>query len=193
MLVKFTNQENLLFSHDDLSQYKHLADLYLFFLKQQTRCELFYWKSAGVFALATFLFLILEWRGTIPNAWLGILIVGVGCLLIFTQNARMDFGYGIKAAACVEKGLPIEKKFGQLPKIFQIFEENIISSYRGHLLSRLLPIGLIGVITTGVGALWSAKVSVWLSGSLLISSIFALSLVARRYIKAAKKVFLKID
>ena len=154
MKVNFPKEGDNLSPKDAFIAYGHLSDTHLYYLKQQSNCEFFYWKGAGIFFLASQASFILHDNGMIPSALFGILIVGLGCLLIFTQNIRMDFEYGIKVGACVEKGLCIEKKYDYPVKIFSILEDNKLLTYRGNLLSRLFPMGLIGLATTGAGRFW---------------------------------------
>lgn len=190
MQVNFPKEGGDLSPKDAFIAYSHLSDIHLYFLKQQSNCEFFYWKGAGIFFLASLASFILHDNGLIQSALFGVLIVGVGCLLIFTQNIRTDFEYGIKAAACVGKGLCIEKKYDYPVKLFSILENNKLIAYRGNLLSRLFPMGLIGLATTGAGTLLALKVAVWLAVVVAALSITILYLAARSYIKTVRKILL---
>lgn len=175
---------------DAFIAYSQLTDQYLHFLKQQSNCEFFYWKGAGIFFLASLPSFILYDTGIIPSALIGVLPVGVGCLLFLTQYVRMDFDYGIKAATCVKKGLQLEMNHDFTPKLFNIFEDNKWIAYQGNLLSRLLPMGLIGLATTGAGTFLALQMAEWLAVVVAAFSITVLGLGARFYIKRARKIIL---
>ncbi len=189
-IVEFPKEEDSLSPDDAFIAYTHLADKHLYFLKKQSNCEFFYWNGAGIFFLATLAAFILHDKGIIPSALIGVLIAGLGCLLIFIQNIRMDFQYGIMAAVCVKKGLRIEKKRDYPARLFSIYEDNKLIIYRGNLLSRLAPMGLIGLATTGAGTLLALKAGAWLAIIVAAFSITVLSIAAHSYIKTVRKILL---
>ena len=178
-------------SKDAFSAYSRLTDQYLHFLRQQSNGEFFYWQGAGIFFLAALVSFILYDTSIIPSALIGILSVGVGCLLIFSRYIRADFKYGTKATICVKQGLHLEKNHDFTPKLFSIFEDNKWIAYRGNVLSRLFPIGLIGLATTGAGILLALKVTVWLAVIVAAFSSSVLCLAARSYVKTARKILLE--
>ncbi|MGH2612105.1 MAG: hypothetical protein ACRDFB_03535 [Rhabdochlamydiaceae bacterium] len=135
-------------------------------------------------------FFFLQGKGFVPSPFIGIVLAGVGVLLMLLQNMRMDFEYGVKAAACVEKGLRIEKKHDYPAKLFSIFENNKLVAYRGNLLSRLFPTGLIGLATGGAATLLSMKIGTWLTVVVAVLSIAFLYMAVRLYIKTARKILL---
>ena len=49
MMVKFPDKVANLSPQDAFFAYNHLADYHLHYLKLQSKCEFFYWKSAGIF------------------------------------------------------------------------------------------------------------------------------------------------
>ncbi len=190
MTINFPKEEENLSPKDAFIAYKHLADYHLHFLKQQSNCEFFYWKGLGAFFLLSMGLFVLHNRGFAPSPFIGIAFIGVGFLLLLAQNMRTDFEYGIKAASCVEKGLRIEKRFDYPAKIFSIFEDNKSIAYRGNLLSRLFPMGLIGLAAASAGTSLAAEVSTWLAISVAVASVVILSMAARSYIKTARKILL---
>lgn len=190
MTIKFPKEEENVSPKDTFSAYQHLVDYHLYFLKQQSKCEFFYWKGLGAFFLLSVAFFILQDHGFVHSPFIGIVVVGVGFLLILAQNMRIDFEYGIKAATCVDKGLRIEKRYDYPAKLFSIFEDNKLIVYRGNLLSRLCPMGLIGLAAASAGTFLAAEVSTWLAVTVAILSIGTLSIAARSYIKIARKILI---
>lgn len=190
MTINFPKEEENLSPKDAFIAYKHLADYHLHFLKQQSNCEFFYWKGLGAFFLLSMGLFVLHNRGFAPFPFIGIAFIGVGFLLLLAQNVRIDLEYGIKAASCVEKGLCIEKRFDYPAKIFSIFEDNKSIAYRGNLLSRLFPMGLIGLAAASAGTFLAAEVSTWLALFVAVASVVILSMAARSYIKTARKILL---
>jgi hypothetical protein len=190
MTINFPREEEDLSPKDGFIAYKNLADYHLHFLKQQSKCEFFYWKGLGAFFLLSMGLFVLHDHGFAFSPFLGISFIGISFLLLLAQNMRIDFEYGIKAAACVEKGLRIEKRFDYPAKIFSIFEDNKLVVYRGNLLSRLFPMGLIGLASASAGTFLAAEVSAWLAISIAVVSVVILSIAARSYIKTARKILL---
>ncbi len=192
MTINFSKEDENLSPAEAFVAYQHLSDYHLHFLKQQSKCEFFYWKGLGAFFLICMALVILHNRGFAFSPLFGITFISVSFLLLLAQNMRMDFEYGIKAAACVEKGLRIERRLDYAAKIFSIFEDNKLTIYRGNLLSRLLPMGLIGLATATAGMLLAIEVNVWLAVAVAIFSVIILSIAARSYIKTAKKILLGV-
>lgn len=190
MTINFPKEEESLSPKDAFIAYKHLADYHLHFLKQQSDCEFFYWKGLGGFFLLSMGLFVLRNRGFALSPFIGIAFIGVSFLLLLAQNMRMDFEYGIKAAACLEKGLRVEKRFDYPAKLFSIFEDNKLIVYRGNLLSRLSPMGLIGLAAASAGTFLAIEVSIWLAVAVAAFSIVILSIAARLYIKTARKILL---
>jgi len=175
MRISFPKEEENLSPRDAFIAYEHFADYHLHFLKQQSSYEFFYWKGLGVFFVLSMGLFILRNYGFVISPFMGISFIGLGFLLVLARSMRMDFEYGVKAAACAEKGLLIEKKFDYPVKLFSIFEENKLISYRGYLLSRLFSTGLIGLATTIAG---------------MLSAIELSALLAVIYVKTARKILL---
>lgn len=190
MTINFPQEEENLSPKDAFIAYKHLADYHLHFLKQQSKCEFFYWKGLGVFFLLSMGLFVLHNRGFAFSPFIGITFIGVSFLSLLAQYVRVDFEYGIKAASCVEKGLRIEKKFDYPAKIFTIFEDNKLVVYRGNLLSRLFPMGLIGLAAASAGTFLAVQVNAWLAVAVAIFSTAVLSIAARSYVRTAKKIIL---
>ena len=188
MTINFTKKEENLSPNEAFMVYKHLADYHLHLLKQQSKCEFFYWKALGVFFLLSMGLFILHNRGFALSPFIGITLIGVVFLLLFAQNMRIDFEYGRKAASSIEKGLRIEKRFNYPAKLFSIFEENKLNAYRANLLSRFFPIGLIGLPAAGAGMLLAIEVSARLAFAVAFFSIIILSIATRSYIKTTKKI-----
>lgn len=182
MAINFPREEDDMPPAEAFMAYKQLVDYHLYFLKQQSKCEFFYWKGLGIF--------FLQGKALVLHPFIGIVLTGVGILLMFLQNMRMDFEYGIKAEACVGKGLRIEKKYDYPAKLFSIFEDNKLIVYRGNLLTRLFPMGLIGLAAACAGTILVAGVSTWLAISVAAVFVFILSMAARSYIKTARKILL---
>jgi len=172
MAINFHKEEDLS-PESAFMAYKQLVDYHLYFLKQQSKCEF-----------------LLQGKGFVLSPFIGIVLTGVGVLLMLLQNMRMDFEYGVKAAACVEKGLRIQKKHDYPAKLFSIFEDNKLVAYRGNLLSRLFPTGLIGLATGGAATLLAMKIGTWLTVAVVVLSLVSLCISARLYIKIARKILL---
>ena len=152
--------------------------------------RVFLLKSLGVFFVLSLGFLILKDYAFVFSPFIGIIFAGVGILLILMQNIRMDFEYGIQAASFVEQGLNIEKTFEDPPRIFQIFEDNKLLSYRGNLVSRLFPMGLITLGTGAAGVILALKISAWLGVLVVIIALLAMYAGARSYLKTTRKIML---
>jgi hypothetical protein len=114
-MINFPKEEESISPQDTFLAYKNLVDSHLHFLKRQSNCEFFYWKGLGVFCLLSIGLFVLHNRGFALSPFIGVAFVGVVFLLLLAQNTRVDFEYGMKAAACVEKGLRIEKSSIILP------------------------------------------------------------------------------
>lgn len=142
--------------------HKHLIDYHLHFLKLQSKCEFYYWKRVGIFFTLSFAFLILKDYFFGFSPLIGIGVVGIGTLLLVANTVRMDFEYGIQAATCIEKGLKIEEKIDSFPRLFWPYDNNKLMAYRGNLISRLFPIGIIALCTAIAGAILALKISIWL-------------------------------
>ena len=191
MKINFSKEAESLSPGEAFIAYQHLADCHLHFLKQQSKCEFFYWKGLGAFFLTSLVPFFLHNRGFAFSPLFEIVFIGVSFLLLLAQNIRMDFEYGIQAAACVEKGLRIERKLDCVPKVFSIFEDNKWVMYRGNLLSRLLPMGLIGLTAASAGTLLAIEVNAWLAVAIAIFSIILLSIAARSYVRTVQKIILR--
>jgi hypothetical protein len=190
MTIKFPKEEESFSPQDAHIAYKHLVDYHLHFLKLQSKCEFFYWKLMGVFFLSLMAAFILRDKGIISDPLVAISIVGVGCLLVFAQNIRMDLEYAVSAASCVEKGLLIEDKYAYPARLFRIFEDNKTLTYRGNLLSRAVPFAFIGLATLLGGSILAKNIGMWLSVIVSVSLIFVLFTSARFYIKNIRKIVL---
>lgn len=190
MTINFPKEEENLSPKDAFIAYEQLVGYHLYFLKQQSKCEFFYWKGLGVFFLLSMGLFVLHGRGFPLSPFIGIAFIGASFLLLLAQSMRTDFEYGIKAAACVEKGLRIEKRFDYPAKLFSIFEDNKLIAYRGNLLSRLFPMGLIGLAAACAGTILAAGVNSWLAVAAAVFSATVLSIAARSYVKTAKKIIL---
>lgn len=190
MTIKFPKEEESFSPQDAHIAYKHLVDYHLHFLKLQSKCEFFYWKLMGVFFLSLMAAFILRDKGIISDPLVAISIVGVGCLLVFAQNIRMDLEYAVSAASCVEKGLLIEDKYAYPARLFRIFEDNKTLTYRGNLLSRAVPFAFIGLATLLGGFILAKNIGMWLSVIVSVSLIFVLFTSARFYIKNIRKIVL---
>jgi hypothetical protein len=192
MTIKFPKEEESFSPQDAHIAYKHLVDYHLHFLKQQSKCEFFYWKLMGVFFLSIMGAFILRDKGIIVDPLVAISIVGIGCLLVFAQNVRMDLEYAVSAASCVERGLLIEDKYAYPARLFRIFEDNKTITYRGNLLSRAVPFAFIGIATLVAGAVLAEKVGMW--AAITVASLIAIGLwlFAKHYVKMVRKVVLGV-
>jgi len=190
MTIKFPKEEESFSPQDAHIAYKHLVDYHLHFLKLQSKCEFFYWKLMGVFFLSIMGAFILRDKGIIADPLITISIVGVGCLLVFAQNVRMDLEYAVSAASCIERGLLIEDKYAYPARLFRIFEDNKTLTYRGNLLSRSVPFAFIGLSTLVGGSILAKNIGMWLSVIVCASLIFILFISARFYIKNIRKIVL---
>ena len=182
-------KEESLLQNSSFISYQNLANYHLYLLKQQSKCEAFYWKGAGVFFLFILLFFSLKHYNLVSFPFIGIVLCGIGILLLLAQNMRMDFEYGIQADCCVEKGVGLEKDQELLPSIFKIFRDNKLVTYRGNLISRLVPMGLIGFITSYVSVILALKVVLWLAFSVAIFSTILLLIGIGFYIRTARRIF----
>ena len=182
-------KEESLLQNSSFISYQNLANYHLYLLKQQSKCEAFYWKGAGVFFLFILLFFSLKHYNLVSFPFIGIVLCGIGILLLLAQNMRMDFEYGIQTENCVEKGIELEKNQELLPCIFKIFRDNKLITYRGNLISRLVPMGLIGFITSYVSVILALKVVLWLAFSVAIFSTILLLIGISFYIRTARKIF----
>ena len=190
MRVNFPEVKDHLPSDTTLFRYKHLAELHLFLFKQRS-IAVPMGDCAGFFLLTAFICFLLQAREIIPNAFVGILIAGVGFLLLSVSNLRIDVEYGIMAAAYAEKGASIEKKYDTHARLFGIFEDNKSIAYRGSLLSRLFPMSIIGLVTIIAGTILAMKVCTWLAIVIVLISLFGMHTGARSYIKIVRKVMLE--
>jgi hypothetical protein len=181
-------KEEIVSSKDAFFIYEHLLDYHLQVLKRQSKCEFFYWRSLGIFFVLSLAFFFLKDYGFAFSPFLGIIVAGVGTFFMLLQNIRMDFEYGIHAASAVEQGLSIEKKFEGPPRIFQIFEDKKLLTYKGNLISRLFPMGLIALGTATAGVIFSLKVGVWLAIVVGLISIMAIYAGVQSYLKIIKKI-----
>jgi hypothetical protein len=170
--------------------YKHMTNLHLHYLKQQTKLQFLYWKVAGMFFLFIILSLILQSSRLFSNFLIGIIVAGIACLIAAFTISKKDFECNKKIAACVEKGLHIEKMHDYLAKLFSIFEDYKFVAYHGNLLSRLFPMGLIGLATGGAATLLSMKIEAWLAVAVAVFSIIVLYIGTRSYIKTTRKILL---
>jgi hypothetical protein len=190
MTIKFPKEEEGFSPQDAHIAYKHLVDYHLHFLKLQSKCEFFYWKLMGVFFLSIMGSFILRDKGIIADPLIAITFVGFGCLLVFTQNVRMDLEYAVSAASCVEKGLLIESKYNYPARLFRIFEDNKNLTYRGHLLSRVVPFSFIGLSTIIASSVLAEKIGMWLAVTVAIAFMVGLVSFAKFYVKASKRAIL---
>ena len=147
----------------------------------------------GVFFLSIMGAFILRDKGIIADPLITISIVGVGCLLVFAQNVRMDLEYAVSAASCVEKGLLIEDKYAYPARLFRIFEDNKTLTYRGNQLSRAVPFAFIGLSTLVAGAVLAEKVGVW--AAITVAALIAIGLwaFAKHYVKMVRRVVLGVQ
>lgn len=190
MAINFPKEEENLSPKDAFIAYEQIVGYHLHFLKLKSKCEFFYWKGLAAFFLLCMGLFVLHNHGFAFSPSVGITFIGVSFLFLLAQYVRVDFEYGIKAASCVEKGLRIEKRFDYPTKLFSIFEDNKLIVYRGNLLSRLFPMGLIGLATACTSTILAAGVSTWLAISVAAVFVFILSMAARSYIKTARKILL---
>jgi hypothetical protein len=167
-----------------------LADYHLHYLKLQSKCEFFYWKSAGIFFVLSMAFFILQDYGFTLSPLIGVVIAGVGILLMLMQNIRMDFEYGIQAVSCVTQGLSIEEQYDYPPRLFKIFDDNKLIAYRGNLISRLFPMGIIALGTATAGTILALKVGTWLAVVVAIMAIVAIYAGIRSYLRITRKIML---
>lgn len=192
MIVNFPHDKT-----DELSPkeafvvYKHLIDDHLRLLNLASKCEFFYWKTTGAFYLCIFASIILHNKGIISNTLPMILFMGMGCLVIFAQNAKIDFEHGINSASCVQRGIILEKKHDYPDRLFMIYEDNKTSIYRANLLSRLAPIGFVGLATSIAVTLLALKGGTWLAVIAAFLSICVLFMIARFYAKITRKIILR--
>lgn len=147
MTIKFQKEYDREFPKHTFIAYNHLGEHPLYFLNQQMKWEFFCFKGAGIFFFGTLVSLFLHNKEMIHKYFVAIRIIGIGCLIMFTQKFRRDFEYCVKAGSCVEKGFEIERKCKYPPKLFCKFENKNLFAYRGYLLSRLFFISLIGLAT----------------------------------------------
>jgi hypothetical protein len=191
MRIEFPKEEEDFSPQDVYIAYKHLVDYHLHFLELQSKCEFFYWKLMGIFFLSILGASILWGEGIIIDPSIAIAIVGLGCLSVFIQNAKMDLEYGAGAASCVERGILIEKKYG-CAALFRVFEDNKNLVYRGNLLSREVPFTFIGLITLVAGIIWAEKIGMWLAIAVALLFIIGFGALVKFYIKAARRAILGV-
>jgi hypothetical protein len=106
------------------------------------------------------------------------------------QNIRMDFEYGIQAVSCVTQGLSIEEQYDYPPRLFKIFDDNKLIAYRGNLISRLFPMGIIALGTATAGTILALKVGTWLAVVVAIMAIVAIYAGIRSYLRITRKIML---
>lgn len=193
MMIKFPEKEDNFSVPDAHTAYKYLVDSHLHFLKQQSNCELLYWKLMGIFFLSIMGALILKRQGIIMDSSIFITIIGFGCLSIFIQKIKMDLEYAVSATSCVDRGILIEDNYNYLGRLFRIFQDNKILVYRNNLLSRALPFIFIGLGTLSAGAILANKVGTWLAVTMALLFIVGLSVFAGFYMRVAKKVIFGIE
>jgi len=191
MKIEFPKEEENLSPRGAFHVYNHLTDQHLYFLKQQSTCEFFYWKGAVAFFLICLAIFVLRGSGIVSSPLLGVTITGIGCLLIFTRIIQMDFEYGTKAADCLKRAAFIEKKYDYPIRLLRVFEDNKGLSYRGNLLSRFIPMGFVGLGTAFSGVLLALQVGTWLAVIVFFFSIVVLSIGSRLYIRNSMRILLK--
>ncbi len=191
MVIQFPTEEEILSPKDAFTAHQHLLDYHLYFLKQQDKCEFFYWEGLRNFFLFSLAFLLLYGQWIVPSPLIGIIGAGVGTLLIFAQHIKMDLEYGVKAAMCIEKGLFIEKKYDYAAKLFNIFDQNREKNYRGNLLSRIFPMGLVALSVVSAGVLLAMKFGIWQASIVAVISIVILAILTNRYITAVRKILMR--
>jgi hypothetical protein len=174
-------------SEDANMMHKQLAYDHLCLLKQQLKCELFYWRSAGVFILLSMVFFILHVRSFVSSPFIWIVFTGIGTFLVLARNMTKDFECGIQVANCVEKGANIEKKFAYLGGIFKLYEANKLLSYRADLLSRLFPLGFTAFATSIASVILALKAGIWVAVIVGIFSIGIIFIGSRFFIAMSRK------
>lgn len=176
---------------DALSAYECLAGHHLKLLKQQSNCAFFYWKLAGVFYLVCFAAFIMQNNGVISNALIGIVFVGIACIIEFIRNAKIDLGCILEEADCLRIGVDLEKKYGYFEgAVFKIFDDHKTLWYRGGLWMRLLPMEIVAVSTAVAWTFLATNVAPWVAIVVGILSTVGLIVSGFFYIKAAKKAML---
>jgi hypothetical protein len=187
MVIKSLQEGENLSLKDIRIIYMHLADSHLYVLKLQSKCEFFYWNSVGFFALLSFILCSFD---LVSSPSIGIVVVGIGTLLACAKNMRLDFEYGVQAAACVERGVKLENTYDRLGRLFRTFESNKFLSYRGNLLSRLFPLDLLFLMTSISGIISAINVSTWLAVIVALFSTMVLLVGTYLYIKTSRRIIL---
>ncbi len=190
MAIKFPKEEENFSPEDAFTAYKYTADYFLNILKERSRCEFFYWKSAGAVFLLSAVFFLLPRYGFAFSPFIGIVLTGFGTLLLLVHNMKMDLEYSIQLACCFERGLNIEKKYDYPARIFRIFEDNKLLSYRGNLLNRLFPLGFIALTTSISGVILASKVGTWLAVIAAFVSMATLFIGTRFCIRATREILI---
>ncbi|MEI6242339.1 MAG: hypothetical protein WCP39_02915, partial [Chlamydiota bacterium] len=135
-----TNEKKTLSSEDAIIAHYHLSKGLLFFLKQLSKCEFYYWKGAGLFFLLSILLLVFKNYFFATNPFFGTFLLGICFLLLLAQNMRLDFTYRMQAASCIEHGVSLEKTY-KVGTLFSAFNDNKLLSCQCNAISRLFPLG----------------------------------------------------
>ena len=165
--------------------------MHLCFFKQQSTRAIYYWKCAGLGMLSIFINFVFQAREIIPNALVGIMVVGIGFLLLSLSKLIIDVECGIFSAAFVEKGASLEKQYNMPARLFGVLVDNKSIVYRGNLLSRLFPMGIICLTTSLSGTILAFKVCAWFAVVISLISLMGMSVGAWSYIKIVRKVVLE--
>ncbi|MDN3507103.1 MAG: hypothetical protein P0S96_07735 [Simkaniaceae bacterium] len=171
--------------------YKNLADHHLQVVKRLSKSEFLCWKIAGIFLAMVILTMILQDKGLVTNASLLILIAGFGGLFVFSMNTKKDLALNAEATNCVQRGILIERQQKVSAGIFQMLETNKKISHNGFLLSRMIILWLLGLTSTGAGAILCLQRGLWLALLISLLSVAILFFNSYLYVKIAKKTLLE--
>lgn len=185
-------KEKLSLNHA-LEAHARLKECHQDLARRQSRYESLYGYYLGVFFLACLGFFTLYNRSIFEFPLISIVLSGVGCLLaLMLRLLPADLQSRAEATDCIKQGREIEISFEYVIAYtyFKTYEKYERSLYWCYLVSRLLPMGVIGISTAIAGTLLALEVGTWLAVIVAIFSAITLFVGGFFYVLVVRKVCL---
>lgn len=160
---------------------------------KQSRYESLYGRYLGIFFLGCLGFFVLYSRSVFEIPLMSIALFSTACLLgLMVHLLSADLRSQAETTDCIRRGREIELSFEDAftYTYFKKFEKYERSSYWCYLVSRLLPMGIIGISTAIAGTFWALEVGTWLAVIVAIFSATALLVGGFFYVLETRKVCL---
>jgi hypothetical protein len=158
--------------------------------KMQTSQEFSYLKYAGLFVLASFIFMIMQSKGIVSDYLVGVIFTGFGVLFVLALNMifiSSDLDW--KLAHYAGEGQEVEEKYQSMlnSHYFQAFNSIKNKRFRVAAVFRLLPFTFVGLFTALAGVALAMKVSTDLALIAGVSSVTLLTTVIFFLARTIKK------